>query len=236
MAKKFKMLARMAAAPASQINSTFFQCRNPENELVNIDGIINPLCIDNRQTASMTDQQGDRPYCAAYSAAQYAEAVNWKRTGKLVQLDAGQIYKKAKTMDGIPDEDGTFIEVALQSAIDLGCFSSTGKIMQLKNDQTKLLPEKIKFLVHKYDFIQAGFSITDGWYSCSKRSPVLKHTDNFLGGHAVLIVGYTPQDVIIQNQWGIDWGSKGFALMPWDVFMKEFIYCSFLSDAFHENN
>ena len=32
------------------------------------------------------------------------------------------------------------------------------------------------------------------------------------GGHAVAIVGYTPDRFIIRNSWGTEWGSSGFAL------------------------
>ena len=31
------------------------------------------------------------------------------------------------------------------------------------------------------------------------------------GGHAVAIVGYTPDRFIIRNSWGTGWGDKGFA-------------------------
>lgn len=44
------------------------------------------------------------------------------------------------------------------------------------------------------------------------------------GGHAVSIVGYTPEYFIIRNSWGTGWGHKGFA------------YAShqYVTDAFHE--
>lgn len=36
------------------------------------------------------------------------------------------------------------------------------------------------------------------------------------GLHAFAIVGYTPEGFIIQNSWGKDWGSGGFALLGYD--------------------
>ena len=36
------------------------------------------------------------------------------------------------------------------------------------------------------------------------------------GGHAFALVGYNEQGFIIQNSWGEDWGSYGFALLPYE--------------------
>jgi C1A family cysteine protease len=36
-----------------------------------------------------------------------------------------------------------------------------------------------------------------------------------LGGHAVAMVGYTPDVVIVRNSWGPDWGQGGYFTMPW---------------------
>lgn len=37
-----------------------------------------------------------------------------------------------------------------------------------------------------------------------------------LGGHAVLVVGYRGDDLIVQNSWGSDWGKGGSAYLPSD--------------------
>lgn len=37
------------------------------------------------------------------------------------------------------------------------------------------------------------------------------------GGHAVCIVGYTPQYFIVRNSWGARWGDEGFAY-AWDAY------------------
>jgi len=49
--------------------------------------------------------------------------------------------------------------------------------------------------------------------------PVIKRSGSADGGHAIAIVGYTPQGFIIQNSWGADWGAGGFALLPYEDFL-----------------
>lgn len=49
--------------------------------------------------------------------------------------------------------------------------------------------------------------------------PVIKRSGSADGGHAVAIVGYTPQGFVIQNSWGPDWGAGGFALLPYEDFL-----------------
>lgn len=36
------------------------------------------------------------------------------------------------------------------------------------------------------------------------------------GGHAFALVGYNEQGFVVQNSWGKDWGSYGFALLPYE--------------------
>lgn len=49
--------------------------------------------------------------------------------------------------------------------------------------------------------------------------PVIKRSGSADGGHAIAIVGYTPQGFIIQNSWGRDWGAGGFALLPYEDYL-----------------
>jgi hypothetical protein len=51
------------------------------------------------------------------------------------------------------------------------------------------------------------------------RFPVIKRSGSADGGHAVAIVGYTPQGFVIQNSWGPDWGKDGFAFLPYEDFL-----------------
>ncbi len=211
-----------------KIIKTYFQAKDRFGKLINIDGIVNPLKIDNRQLASVTDNQGQTPHCAAYSICNWAEALLWKRTGKLFNLNADQVYAKAKTLDGSPDSEGTWLEYAIKAAMQLGGFETKDmKIKFLQNDGDDTTVEKAKFLLHKYDFLHAGFVIDDGWYKPTNSNPVIQQGRNSCGGHAVLLCGYDQQGVYVQNSWSTSWGAKGFAILPWSMFKEQLMYCCY---------
>lgn len=45
-------------------------------------------------------------------------------------------------------------------------------------------------------------------------------TDELLGGHAVMAVGYTSTHFIVRNSWGTDWGAQGYFFLPYDYVTK----------------
>ena len=153
-----------------EIIKTYYQAKDHNGKVINIDGLVVPLKIDNRQTFSVIDDQGQTPHCGAFSIAGIIEALIWKRTGKLINLDANQIYAKAKTIDGNINQDGTSLEAAIKAALQLGGLGEYSKNIKLGfvyNDGTDNMQFIIKRLLHKYEFLHAGFAITDGWYRCN---------------------------------------------------------------------
>ncbi len=71
-----------------KIIATMYQAEDASGRVVDIDGVVTPLKIDNRQFFSMIDNQQSTPHCAGYSVCGVIESLIWKRTGKLVNLDA----------------------------------------------------------------------------------------------------------------------------------------------------
>ena len=55
--------------------------------------------------------------------------------------------------------------------------------------------------------------------------PIIQRKERADSGHAILIVGYTHDGFIIQNSWGEDWGTKGFALLPYEDWMLHATDC-----------
>lgn len=194
-----------------------------------VEGIVNPLHIDNRQLMSPTDNQRDIPGCAGWSACTLAESLFWKQTGKLIQLDSAQVYAKAKQLDGQPNVPGTYLETSLQAAINLCAFENKNlRIGTYANKHTQETIETIKFLIHKYDFLQAGFIIDEGWYACNKENYILKEFGRNLGGHAVNLCGYDSIGFYILNQWGTSFGANGYCIMPYDLFLKQLMYVAYV--------
>lgn len=214
------------------IIKTYYQTKDTNGKLINIDGIVNPLKIDNRQQFTVIDNQGSTCHCAGYSICNLCESLIWKKTGKLINLNADQVYAKAKEIDGDINSDGTYLEAAIKAAFQLGGFDGANiKIGTIYNDGTDKTVEMIKFLIHKYDFLHAGFQISEGWYTASESDYFIRDRGANLGGHAVCLVGYSKDGAYIANSWSSNWGSKGFAILPWSIFKKQFMYACYLQGS-----
>ncbi len=61
--------------------------------------------------------------------------------------------------------------------------------------------------------ILTRLNVDTTWYGATNNGGMLDsyRKDTAKGGHAVAIVGYTPDRFIIRNSWGKDWGDEGFA-------------------------
>lgn len=83
-----------------------------------------------------------------------------------------------------------------------------------------------------YPFV-FGFSVFSSFESSTVTRtgvvPMPRETDEYLGGHAVLAVGYSnaSRRFIVRNSWGSDWGIKGYFTMPY-----EYVTSPDLSDDF----
>lgn len=198
-----------------------------------ITGIVNPRTIDNRQICSPTDDQGDTPYCAAFSCAQYLESLYWKQTGMPIQLNAEAIFKKAKTIDGLKQKEaGTTLNAALDAGIELCGWDETKyktEIFSGAGMSKRDLSEYVKFLIHKHELMLTGFTITSSWKNCSRKTGFQVGKSGWtLGGHCVLGCGYDLENFYIQNSWGKEWGAYGFGMIQWDVFYKQFEYAAWI--------
>lgn len=217
-----------------RIISDFYKLRDKSGKLVDLTGTICPLRINNKQLMAPTDNQTVTPHCGGYSAATVVESLYWKRTGKLKQLDSHQVYALAKQLDGEVNMEGTYLESAMSAVLQL-CkkdpefsFLDDAKVGLFYNDGTDRTILAAKDLIHRYDFLQVGFSIDEGWYTCTNNNYVLKSHGRQLGGHAVNLCGYDEEGFYVLNQWSLDFGAKGYAIMPYDLFMKQFMYGAYL--------
>jgi intein/homing endonuclease len=167
--------------------------------------------------------------CAGYSMAGYIEYHNWKTIHYPAQVDGDAIYAEAKKIDG-NNSPGTYLRSAIQAAINLKLINGTPKyvdypsINQSGMDRALKRIISIKFALHQYGVVLAGFRITDEWDWVDKKTGMIRDMGEKAkgkGGHAVLLCGYDMEGVYIQNSWGIFWGHYGFAVLSWKQYVQQ---------------
>lgn len=181
-----------------------------------------PALVDLRPQLLPASNQGETPKCAAYSMAGWLEFYNWKYKGIAAQIDPDPIYARAKVIDGEPTVRGTTLEAVLQAAQDLQLISpiDTSSIRQVS-------ASGVQQALHRYGVVLAAFNITEGWTSATPNGWVAEGGVD-LGGHAVLLCGYSivdnPPWYGIQNSWGEQHGWRGFNRMTFPMFKRQFDY------------
>lgn len=170
------------------------------------------------------ENQGAKPWCAAYAATSFAENLRWRIDGYHRDIDPAPVYAYAKSVDGAPDVDGTYLECALRGIMAGGHLPDTCGVRTFSSLRD------LKYAIHRYGVCVAGFNVTSDWFEA--RNGVILGSGEKRGGHAVTVCGYDEGGVVILNSWGRDWGRGGFAYLPNRAFDDQFIYGAALSGVF----
>lgn len=190
-----------------------------------------PKTVDLRDYCTQTENQGSLPYCAAYTAAGFAENVMWRRDDYITQIDPVSIYKRAKELDGDPGE-GTSLTAVLEVLLEKKYFDPNICQIQVIYDNSDF-ESSIKYAIHKFGCILLACDITEEWYLCGTNKTAItgKNNNRSVGGHAILCCGYNRDGVIIHNSWGEEWGAYGYALITWEALRKQFLYAAVLTNC-----
>lgn len=185
-----------------------------------------PSRIDCRDLFTRTEDQGSKPWCAAYAAAQWAENVMWRVNDYPEEVDPAWIYQWAKAHDGNPTGSGTTLTAVLE-ALRVKMFKRECRVQVLRPNRLAF-----KYALHKFGCCLCGFDIDSSWWGLTKENPVVSGQGTpHCGGHAVCAAGYSKDYVYLVNSWGVDHGEYGHIKMPWAVFDKEIMYGAVLSNC-----
>lgn len=170
------------------------------------------------------------------------EAKNYPSRG--IRTSPLFIYTECKKRDGIPNEEGTYIRVAMKVLKDVGvCKERTFPYEKIQRplpdppsyayDEAKQFiigphyarvqtVEEIKNAIATQGPVVAGVLVCDSFINSSDGVipvPGSKGPDRILGGHAICIDGF--DDAIkmyrFQNSWGDSWGDKGYGWIPYEL-------------------
>ena len=199
--------------------------------LVAKSSFVAPTTIDLRDYCVETRDQGKLPWCAAFAATGFASNILWRKEDIPIHFSPERIYRYAKTVDGSPDTDGTSLVAVLEGLLNF-------RMLNPAKSSVKVLRtvEQVRYAVHKFGCCLVGLNVSNEWYVCNKNKSTIsgKNNSELIGGHAVLVCGYNKDGIIIQNSWGSDWGSYGFALITWNEFEREFIYGAVLDNCLYD--
>ncbi|HEX8068738.1 MAG TPA: C1 family peptidase [Pyrinomonadaceae bacterium] len=171
--------------------------------------------------------------------------VNAGRLDKNDLLAPRFIWMSAKETDEFNSQPTTFIEdegTSLKAALDIARKYGSVPDSVLPFKTGKLYPDPAKTfyaLAAKYkiaSYFNLGNQLGNWRTWLATKGPILTRLnvdatwDNATatqgklelyqpqtqrGGHAVALVGYTPNSFIVRNSWGTNWGDKGYAYASW---------------------
>jgi C1A family cysteine protease len=206
-----------------------------------------PVVVDNSTWCSLPTDQGDLGSCTAHVVTSILEYNDRRFNVKPTKLRVSRLfqYYATRIIEGNINEDsGASMRNAIKSAAQFGCIKES----RWWYDQTKYAvnpPKKIwadaatdkiaayhriddgdldtikKTLAHGY-LVAFGMTVFPHFCSIEVSNtgivPMPSPEEEYLGGHAVTLVGYddTTRMFKVRNSWGRDWGQKGYFYMPYD--------------------
>ena len=179
------------------------------------------------------EDQGQKPYCAAYSATSWLEGVLWRVTGQKEEIAPAPLYAEAKKLDGDPMGDGTTLEAVMQAILNRGYFEG-GKVKTFGGEwfgfSADSAIESVKMAVFRYGGCIIGCNIDESWYTPTAKGSV-KGGGAELGGHAVVAAGYDANGIVIVNSWGESWGHGGKVYLPYGILKKQLLYGAVITNC-----
>jgi C1A family cysteine protease len=168
--------------------------------------------------------------------------------GKFSHLSRLFIYYNERFIEGDPDQDaGATLRAGVKSVAKWGdCRESVWKYspnLVLKQPSSAAYDEAAKHKISTYlrigslqqmkQCLSSGFPFVFGFtvYESFESPEVAKtglmpvpgRSEQVLGGHAVMAVGYDDAKglLLVRNSWGEDWGLDGYFWMPYEVVTRQ---------------
>ncbi len=203
-----------------------------------------PRKVDLTSWCSKIEDQKDLGSCTANAATSCIEYI-YKKAGK-PQPELSRLFLYFATRVWIAQEEpnsdnGAMIRDVMKALAKYGtCIEGLWPYQRQKYFEVPELPAKTDASAHQITYyyhcqdlrrIKAclaegfpavgGFAVPESIYSReTEQSGIIaypKPDEGFVGGHAVLFIGYDEDAKLLkfQNSWGVNWGMQGFGFLPY---------------------
>lgn len=197
-----------------------------------------PERVDLRPSAAPVANQGSIGACTSFSTTSAMRLLR-KREGK-GDLEYSQLflYFCTRMLEGNRNRDsGATLRNTMKAANKIGvskqalwpylkdnlfktpplaAYVNARSNQVLRYSKVQQTQQSLKQALADGQPIVFGFQVYDSFYRANKDGKMPPATGTWVGNHAIVAVGYTPEGLIIQNSWGIGFGDFGFFYMPWD--------------------
>jgi C1A family cysteine protease len=201
-----------------------------------------PSKVDLRPLCSPVEDQGNLGSCTGNALVGAMEVLENIEKASFVDLSRLFVYYNERAMEGTIRQDaGAVIRDGVKTLVKSGVCTEKlwpYNIAKFKNKPTKpCFTDGLTRTVSMYSRLNTttdmrnclaagfpfvfGFSVYDSFESDAVAKtgvvPMPGKSEQLLGGHAVLAVGYddTTQHFIVRNSWGAGWGDKGYFTIPY---------------------
>ncbi|MCK9542827.1 MAG: C1 family peptidase [Novosphingobium sp.] len=202
-----------------------------------------PSKVDLREFCSKIEDQGSLGSCTAQALAGNIELLDKKSDNDYADVSRLFIYyNERKIINKVNEDSGAFIRDGIKTLAKNGVCSEDLWDYEIK--KFKIKPSKkcyrdaLKRRISSYkrlytlsDILSClaegypvvfGISLYDSFQTIEVSNtgiiPMPQKTENLIGGHAVLAVGYDKSEkiLIVRNSWGNKWGKDGYFFLPFD--------------------
>lgn len=208
-----------------------------------------PSLVDMRPFATPVEDQGNIGSCVGHAVAEAIELIN-KKNSKLTEISRLFVYYQSRVyLNSVGIDSGAYIRDGIKSVYTYGAPLENlwpyveSKFTVRPSDAAYADAAKRKVtgyqrcidfnsvkvaLSNKFPVI-VGFDVYSSFENSSvARTGVMTYPnlkrEGYIGGHAVLLVGYNDNFrgtrkgyFIAKNSWGSSWGDKGYFYMPYQV-------------------
>jgi C1A family cysteine protease len=149
---------------------------------------------------------------------------NERKMEGTIKQDAGAMIRdgiKSVASDGVCDESLWPYDISKFTRRPTApCYTAAKKRKVINYARVPQTEAALKSVISQGNTVVFGFSVYESFetqeVARTGKMVMPSKTEKLLGGHAVLMVGYTKDAYIVRNSWGSGWGDHGYFYMPKD--------------------